>query len=423
LFHVQAKGLFGYYDSLGQQVRFKINYPFYQNPSIIIPIILLTSAFLYLVIGTYTRKRKHSKEIRESESRLRAVTETTTSAIFIYDASFLLLYVNSSAENLTGFTKAHLLTMKFSDLLHPSAKIDQILPQTVIKTDVSSHHNEFRIINRDGSEKWIDGSIGQIDYEHKPAFLCTATDITQRKIAEEKLISYQAMLQSLTEELSETEERERRRMATYLHDYIGQSLALSRIKLGSTNDTISSSNLNDIRRHIIEVSEHIQSLTFDLSPPVLYELSFEDAIEWLTEQFETEHHLPVSFFHEKHEINISHHLRVLLFHAVRELLYNIVKHAEAYSAKLTLRMIDKQVTITIQDDGKGFDPYTLPDKKAQKGGFGLFNIRERLHHLHGSISIESQVGKGTMITLRVPFSTQTNEKENDENQNHPYRRS
>jgi two-component system, NarL family, sensor histidine kinase UhpB len=406
-FQVQAKGLFGYYDSLGQSAAFKIKYPFYQHPSFAIPIVILSLAFIYLAINAYIRKRKHERAIHESEARLRAITETTTSAIFIYDRSLILLYVNSGAENLMGCEKSKLLSMHFTDLV-PAYSVENvnIMNRAHPVTNVP-YHSEVKITTCDKTEKWVDISIGQLTFQGIPASLCTAIDITQRKLAEEKLLSYQSMLRSAAEELTETEERERRRMAAYLHDYIGQSLALSRIKLGSNDDIISPSNLNDIRRHIDEASEHIQSLTFDLSPPVLYELSFEDAIEWLTERFESDHHLPVSFFHEKFELNIEHHLRVLLFHAIRELLHNIVKHAEAYSAKVTLRVIKDQVIITIQDDGKGFDPYAIPDNKNHKGGFGLFNIRERLHQFNGGMTIESRIGHGTMITIRIPLDKST----------------
>ena len=409
VFRVQAKGLFGNYDSLGQRIDFAISYPFYETITFVLPISLLSCALFYLLVNAYVRKRRHEQAIRESESRLRTVTETTTSAIFIFHNCSPMLYVNSSAETLTGYERAQLLKMRFSDLLHPSCAETLCLPGVVPDQPASApFHDELKIVTKTGAEKWIDATIGQISFQNASAILCTAIDITTRKSAEEKLLSYHAMLQSLTEELAGTEERERRRMATYLHDSIGQALALSRLKLGSMKRKISASDLDDVRRYIDQASKQIQSLTFELSPPVLYELSFEDALEWLTEQFDTDYHLPVWFFHEQHSLDIDHNLRVLLFHAVRELLHNVVKHAEALSAKVTLRAADGSLSIIVQDDGKGFDMSTLTHQKNHKGGFGLFNIRERLHRLNGGMTVDSHPGRGTTITLLVPLQAKEN---------------
>ena len=228
-------------------------------------------------------------------------------------------------------------------------------------------------------------------------------NVNAREQAEKDLLEHQAKLRALAFDVSTTEERERRRLAMVLHDSIGQALAMCRLKLGSQNTTISEELLNDIRKYIDEATRNTQSLTFDLSPPILYELSFEDAIEWLTEQTGNEHRFPVYFCDDKKPKHLSQNMRVFLYHAIRELLINVVKHAHAHSAKVSLYGDGSVIRITVQDDGKGFEgPVSRPHDAKENGHFGLFNLRERLTHLEGNLEIESRPDEGTTVTLIVP---------------------
>ncbi len=117
-------------------------------------------------------------------------------------------------------------------------------------------------------------------------------DITERKASEEKIRVYEEQLRSLASELTLLEERERRRIANDLHDHIGQNLALSKIKLGELRASVSSSlvkPLHEIHGLIEQTIQYTRSLTFELSPPILYELGFEAAVEWLAEQIQEKH--------------------------------------------------------------------------------------------------------------------------------------
>jgi signal transduction histidine kinase len=93
---------------------------------------------------------------------------------------------------------------------------------------------------------------------------------------------------------------------------------------------------------------------------------------------------------------------VLLFRSVRELLMNIVKHAQAQHAYVTILREGDGVSIKVEDDGVGIDPVSEARSKSN-GGFGLFSIRERLHYLGGRVEVESEEGRGTQITLEVPL--------------------
>jgi PAS domain S-box-containing protein len=232
-------------------------------------------------------------------------------------------------------------------------------------------------------------------------------EINERKKAEEKLLIYQKQLRSLASELSLSEERLRRRIATNIHDHIGQNLAISKIKLESLAQSISSpelgKSLNDIVELIARIIESTRSLTFELSPPVLYELGFEAAMEWLVRQMREQHGLSTEFRGDGQTKPLEDNVRVLLFQAVRELLVNVAKHAQARNVTVSTQMAGDEIRVDVEDDGVGFDISQAGSHDYKTGGFGLFSIRERLGHIGGYLNVESKRGVGTRVTLMAPI--------------------
>ena len=219
-------------------------------------------------------------------------------------------------------------------------------------------------------------------------------DITERKLAERELLDDRKQLKSLASQLSLTEEHERRRIATELHDRIGQSLIISKIKLDALRASTSSAELaetlGDVCESLGQTVQEARSLTFDLSFPLLYELGFEPAVaEWLTERIQEKHHIATEFEDDGQPKPLDDDVRVFLFRDVRELLMNVVKHAQAKKVKVSMRRIGAEIHVCIEDDGIGFDPAKGLPKAAKEGGFGLFSIRQRLEQLGGHLEIDS----------------------------------
>jgi signal transduction histidine kinase len=245
-----------------------------------------------------------------------------------------------------------------------------------------------------------------------PVFLLNlfCQEITQRKSAEAQLTEFQERLRSLTSQLSLAEERERRRIAVYLHDNISQKLAISSIKLGQLKDAALAANsdtlvagLNDIRLLFKQIIQDTKSLTFKISSPILYELGLEAAVEWLTEELQNQHGIPTYFEDDNQLKPLDEDLRVLLFQAVSELLINVVKHARARHVQVSLWRDEEQIFIGIYDDGVGFNVTETSSRWGRKdGGFGLFSIRERLKAFGGLLDVKSN-SYGTTVTLSAPL--------------------
>jgi signal transduction histidine kinase len=236
-------------------------------------------------------------------------------------------------------------------------------------------------------------------------------NINARKEGEEQLLAYQEQLQSLASELSLSEERERRRIAASLHDRIGQTLALARLKLGTLSQVppaqASVDQFSEIRELIEQAIMDARSLTFDLSPPVLYELGLVPAVEWLTRNMQAQHSIQTRFHDDGQPKPLDENFRVVLFSAVRELLFNIVKHARASHSQVLIRRDADALRIIIEDDGAGFNVEKLKSSRDHARGFGLFNIRERVEYLGGRVKVRSEPGHGTRITLIAPLKLET----------------
>lgn len=239
-------------------------------------------------------------------------------------------------------------------------------------------------------------------------------DITEQKKAEEKLFVYQRQLQSLASELSLAEERLRRRIATEVHDHVGQNLAISKMKIESLLELRTgpefSESLKEVRDLLMQTIKSTRSLTFELSPPVLYDLGFEAAVEWLIRHTRERYGLCIEFRSNGRAKPLDSNLRVILFQAVRELLVNVAKHAHANNVKVSTRRVGDEIQVKVEDDGIGFEVFEKGSNDYETGGFGLFSIRERLGYVGGRLEVKSRPGYGTCITLAAPINQEYKKK-------------
>jgi PAS domain S-box-containing protein len=249
-------------------------------------------------------------------------------------------------------------------------------------------------------------------------------EIKTRKQAQTKLLVYQSQLRSLASELSLAEERTRRQIATDVHDHIGQNLAIAKMKLQLLAETVHAPGdrltVDEIGDIIAATIESTRTLTFEISPPVLYELGFEAAVEWLLRKARKQRHLETDFQTDGRKKPLDETVCVFLFQAVRELLMNIAKHAGAKNVTVSVRRLNDDIQVSVADDGVGFNTKKLESLQPNPAGFGLFSIRERLSYIGGKLRIHSAPGKGTEIIIIAPLAGQerdiggkTNEHKNN----------
>lgn len=215
----------------------------------------------------------------------------------------------------------------------------------------------------------------------------------------------EAMANQLAAEMMMVEERERRRIASVLHDAVVQMLALSKIKVDRIRRDCAGNGaqheLNEVYELIDQSISHARTLTADLSPPVLYELGLPAAIQWLGDRLQRDHGIRFEFEDDQQPKPLNNETRLVLFHAARELILNIVKHANASRCQISLRRVGCGLVLSVSDNGSGFIQQPLTD--YSRGGVGLFNIHQRLSHLHGRFEMNSQPGAGSRALLYAPL--------------------
>jgi len=239
-----------------------------------------------------------------------------------------------------------------------------------------------------------------------------ARDITDRKQAEQKLLDYQRRLKALASQLTIAEEKERRVIATDLHDHVGQSLALARLQLASARKMVSESTLADtladVSNTLLNTLEDTQLLMLKLSSSSMHETGFSAAIsEWLETQIGNRYSLKTEFIDnipDNRKSALDENVRTLLFRNVRELVVNVVKHAQAKKVSVRLEDRSSNIRIIVEDDGIGFEPHAVIHGGRKIGGFGLFSIEELMADLGGNLKIVSEPGKGCTAILSAPFS-------------------
>jgi PAS domain S-box-containing protein len=350
-------------------------------------------------------------QLRETERRFRKVFEEGAIGMALMDMDGNLMDANPALQKMLGYPKEELRQLSYKDYTHPTDLPSSTrLFKELAEGKRDAYTREKRYIHKDGRVVWGQVTVSLLrDVAGEPQFTIVMTeDITKRKRAEEEVRGYQEKLQSLATELSLTEERERRRLATDLHDHIGQALAISKIKLGvlqkSVTDEVVCKPVGEVRELIEKMIQDTRSLTFELSLPILYELGFESAVEWFAKHVRTQHGIQVDVQKDIKPIPMADEIKVLLFRFVRELMMNVVKHAQARRARVIISRSGGEINIKVEDDGVGFGAKSdLQTIQSSNGGFGLFSIRERLHYLGGRLEVESTDIKGTRVTLTVPL--------------------
>lgn len=353
------------------------------------------------------RKKAETALVRERDFA-ESLIETAQALVLVLDTQGRIVRFNPYTEDLLGYTLDEVRGKRWAEIFtdeqdRPARRGSPRAMASGTRVEgtntVITRGGSRRIVNWNSKALW--GSQGE-----RVGTLAVGQDVTEAKESERKLSENYERMRLMSSELARTEERERQQLATELHDRIGQTMAVTKMKLEAlqkeTPSAETTESLEDIVGIVDQLIRDTRSLTFDLSPPILYILGLAAALEWLAEQHQEKYGLRVSFKKQGKGLNdLNKDRAFVLFRCAQELLVNVTKHARAQSAQVSMKRNAGKTEILVEDDGLGIDPGVIRAPKDWTKGFGLFSIRERLSFMGGRFFIGPLPGGGTRARMVI----------------------
>jgi PAS domain S-box-containing protein len=371
-------------------------------------LILVETALIFGLVTNLLNRRKAEQSLIESEERVRLAVSSAGAGLWSLDTETGLFWATHKTREILGVAFDEELNYDdFLTLVHPEdrERIERAVHQAMNSERES--HIEYRIVLPDGSVRWIDsqGQKQSIGAGERSRLMGVSIDITERREIEEKLRQGEEELSALAGRLISAQEEERSRFARELHDDFTQRLAVLAIDAGSLElqfglgSPWAREKLSTMKSGLIKISQDIHQLSRQLHPSILDDLGLAKAIQSECARLSQKEGFNVNFIHESVPETISRDISLALYRIIQAGLRNIITHAQVNTAHILLKGSDRAIEISIRDTGIGFDTSRVSDKP----GLGIASMKERTKLVQGAISIDSELGEGTVIKVRVPL--------------------
>lgn len=365
---------------------------------------------LYTAIEMALYKHAMEKRVRQSEQWLATILKSIGDAVIAVDGAGAVTFMNPIAEALTGWKQEAALGRNLTEVFqvidtetaspreNPAVRVFQ-------EGIVVAPTNQTALLAKDGTETPIDDSAAPIkdDAGNITGAVLVFRDITERKQAVEERLR-RDQLQTFSRRRIEVQEAERRRFARELHDEIGQSLTglklileqIKRLPIRAVK-----AKVEEGQALVHELMGRVRDLSRDLRPAILDDLGLLPALLWLFERYTRQTHVQMSFSHSGLDQRFVPEVESAAYRIVQEALTNVARHAGVAEVTVSVREEGPTLQLRIEDQGVGFDP-----KIALAAGntSGLAGMQERALILGGQLTLTSQPGSGTSVTVTLPLS-------------------
>ncbi|MCF8367663.1 MAG: PAS domain S-box protein [Bacteroidales bacterium] len=367
----------------------------------------------YQVFSTFddiTAEKKAAFLLKENEERYIKAQQLGKVGNWEYNLQTTHFWGSEEARRIFGFSPdADDFTTEFvEDCIPDRKRVHQALVDLIEQN--KTYNLIYEVHPKNGGPSRMANSIAEVimDEQGNPLkVIGVIQDVTERIEREKEIKNYQKSLQDLTTEISLVEEKHRKQIAANIHDHLSQSLVISRMKLSDLQKEAQNekflAEIQSVIGHISSALENSRKITYELSPPILYELGLVETMYWLLEKISEEYKIETEFITEIEELPLSESQLILVFRIIQEVINNTIKHAYAKKIKIHFKAISGGLDIVVSDDGKGFDVKQLSRVNVYKSGFGLFAVKERVQNLKGNFSIHSNTGEGTEVKIFVPL--------------------
>lgn len=355
---------------------------------------------------------RHGREaqLKRSEQSLAAAIKSAEDAVVLADQGGVVTFLNPAAERLTGWPASRAVGQKLEKVFQiadDAGAMDAMFRASARGAFV----NEAILLTLAGHEVAVEVSASLVRDEVRGATgsVLVFRDVSVRKQYEAGLKKSQAELRSLAGHLESAREAERTRIAREIHDEFGQLLTGFKIdlawlekKIAAQPETPRAALLEKVHAMTNLLGNMVlcvRRISAELRPGVLDDLGLAAAVEWQTKDFQRRTGIKGTVKAELSERPLPREIATALFRVLQESLTNVARHAEAKNVRVKLAEHEGRIVLQIKDDGRGISEGEL----AKPGAFGLMGMRERILPFHGQCEIEGLPGRGTIVSVSVPF--------------------
>ena len=352
-------------------------------------------------------QRKRVEQKMEKEKGLSdSIINSLPGIFYFYDADGALLRWNKNFETVSGYNADELKQMRPEQFF--ATEYRDAVRKMIEKAFSDGYANgEGNFLTKDGNKIAYYFTGLAIDFEGKRCVIGTGIDISVRKKSEKELQQLAEQLRNLTAYLQNVREEEQRRIAREIHDELGQQitglkmdLAWLQKKITANSDPIAlREKLSKMSGLLDDTVQTIRKIASELRPSILDDLGLRTALEWQSEEFGKRFDVDVKFSSDIAEMNVDPATATGLFRIYQESLTNVARHSQADMVIASLELEEDQLILSIADNGKGF----IINPNAPKSTLGLLNMKERALMMGGTLDMQSELGKGTTILVRVPL--------------------
>lgn len=370
-----------------------------------------------------TKRKEAEDKLRKSEENFRHLIYNLKQGVILQGRDGLMEICNQAALDMLGVTKEHLLgktafdpswNVICEDGHHFTGAGDHPVP-AVLQTKKPVRDLVMGVYRPDtGDRVWLLANVEPVlgtDGELLNV-VWSFTDITEQKRLSKELWEQELQKQKLLAQATiDGQEKERLQVGKELHDNINQHLTITRLYLEVAMEKASGEMLgmiNQSHRTLVNIIGEIRLLSQSLVPPTLGDLGLVESVQDLCDSLKIAHKFNIDFY-SRHfsEEHLPENLKLMLFRITQEQVSNIVRHARANSIQIWLQSDAEYITLTISDDGRGFDP------AHYKKGLGFTNISSRAGLFNGKVEIDAAPGKGCRLTVFIPLQP-TNQPANSD---------
>lgn len=360
--------------------------------------------------------QKSLGDLRKSERHFRSLIENASDLIVLLNRDGSIRYLSPSIERILGLNGEGLTNLPATQLIPPENRpaFRDYLSECLSRTEMEPLTREFPFRHQDHLNRIFE--VSGRNLLHDPSvngLVLNARDVTLRKQVESELAESAVRLQDLTSRLLTAQESERRWLSIELHDEIGQSLTVLKLKVATIEKGLlldqdkSRRACHDTMAAIDQVIEDVRRLCTDLSPSALEDLGLTSALIWLVDEFARHNGLKANIDLDEIDGYLNPAREILVYRIFQETLTNIGKHARATSLKVEVRKKRDALSFLLEDNGCGFDIEAVGRRNLAQKGLGLTTIEERARMLEASFKIHSDKGAGTRIQFTIPLKSES----------------